>query len=231
MNPSGTNSAYSSSAPALVHQILCLHLIATLADAAQQMKMIEMTRPPDSQAETMPEWRQRILKYDDELGRLLLQIERIENFMGRKQKCRNADPAESFDWTFMARLVRGMIQRGASDEYLAAYLKRSMGGGSTGRKHGRPSGAMNYDGLALQALEIHNMNPKFWTWPRLADRVFADCKAHSKHTSDDSCTVKLRQAVTRLRAFIRELESVRTYREIQSAICDIKSAQLLSLRD
>ena len=206
-----------------VHQILLLHLIASFADASKEAKLLEMIWSPDPQSETMPEWTQDLEEHHADLGRILLRIERIEHYLGRKPRSRDADADESTDWALKARWVRGMIQRGASNEDLACYLESPLRRDSTARRRGRPSGTMNNDGLALQALEIYNSNPEFWTWPKLADRVFADCKAHSKHKADDSCTVKLRQAATRLRAFIRELESVRLHTEIQSAIRDINT--------
>jgi hypothetical protein len=96
-----------------------------------------------------------------------------------------------------------MIGEGASDEYIALYLEIYL---LQGKGRGRPKATYDAEGYALQALELHDTNPKVWNWPKLADRLL-NCKIHSRHSSESPCTGKIKKATERLRAFLKELQS------------------------
>ena len=99
--------------------------------------------------------------------------------------------------------VRAMIQDGCCDEQIALFLDRYLGN----QKSGRPQGASIPDRTALRALELRDRDGSVWTWPKLADELL-NCKAHPEHNNDSECASKLKQAVTRLRVFLKELSVI-----------------------
>ena len=161
--------------------------------------------PPSRDSESVAEWMRQSQGQIDQFKRLQLQIQRIESYLGRKPRTRDSEGAENSNWIVSARWVRALIENGYPDEAVAGFL-RNFEEGHKSTKRGRPPGAMNCDRLALTALVRHEIEPRLWTWPKLADELFA-CKLHCPHTWDSSCTVALKQAVKRLRAFLRELAS------------------------
>ncbi len=195
------NSARSSP-PISAQKYLFMHWVLRMEALNRLAENSEVNEPPDRKSESIAEWMRKAQKYIDESNRLLLQIKRIQSYLGRNPKSIDPKIVETANWIATARWARALIQNGESDEAVARFLKNS----AEGQKRGRPSGAMNCDGQALRALVLHDSNPKWWTWPKLADRVLG-CKVHTKHTSDSNCTAKLKQAVTGLRKFLRELES------------------------
>jgi hypothetical protein len=128
-------------------------------------------------------------------------LRRIASYLGFDWKPTPPTPLHA------AKQVRGMVQRGWGDEqialYLDIYLLRSKG------RRGRPRATYDAESFALRALELHDSDPKAWTWPRIADRLL-DCKSHKEHVWDSDCTLKLKKAAQRLRTFLAELQSEST---------------------
>jgi hypothetical protein len=106
----------------------------------------------------------------------------------------------------VARMIRVFFDNGESDETIASLLESWQ---QHTPKPGRPTGAATADGLALVALELHESDPKKWSWPRIADEFCEHRKSHAPHGWDSPCTASLKQSVKRLQKFLRELESTK----------------------
>lgn len=105
--------------------------------------------------------------------------------------------------THAAKQIRVMIESGDPDEQIALYLEIYL---LRKKSRGRPSATYDTDGLALQALELHDSDPIKWNWPKLADTLL-NCKSHSRHSWNSECTGKVKKAGERLRTFLKQLQS------------------------
>ena len=132
---------------------------------------------------------------------LFARMRRIEGYLEQGQK-KHSLP-DSLSAMSAAELIRANIARGDSDEAIALLLKNWR---KPARNPGRPIGSNDSESVVVLALQLHDSNPKQWTWPKVADRVL-NCKLHTKHEWDSECTARLKQAVSRLQAFLKELQS------------------------
>jgi hypothetical protein len=186
----------------MVHRSRSASLLSELSKISE--RRLPLNRQIEYSLDHVRKLQERLVEGD----RLVALIRRIGGYLGMewKKSVPNALSA--------AKQVRAMIQKGDCDEVIAMYLERYLGieGRRPGQKRGRPRGATISDGLALCALELHDSDPKQWTWPKVASE-FADelpnCK-HAAHDCDSNCTVALRKSVGRLRAFLKELQSQAT---------------------
>lgn len=131
---------------------------------------------------------------------LTVRMRRIQSYLNYEQK---RPVSEALSALSAAKLLRENIQRGDSDEAIALFLGKWR---KPEKRRGRPKGTNYSDSVAVLALQLHDDNPRLWTWPKVADHVLK-CKLHKVHDSDMTCTDSLRQAVTQLRKFLKELES------------------------
>jgi hypothetical protein len=131
---------------------------------------------------------------------LTARMRRIQSYLnhGQKQPVSETLPALN-----AAKLLRENIQRGDSDEAIALFLGQWR---KPAKMRGRPSGSSDFESVVVLALDLHDSDPKSWTWPKVADKLL-NCKSHAAHKYDDECTAKLKQAVTRLRVFLKEIQS------------------------
>lgn len=193
--------SFASTLPSPVLQFLFLYRLSILkqlkglSDAAGQFT--SANRDTGSARERMRNMEENL----NESERLILQLERIERYLGHSK----TDPRMEEQIGFLegAKFVRVLIQAGVSDEKIAAWLRHFTPPRSKG-KLGRPAGTMDSEGHALRALLLYDLDPKVWTFPKLADSLLG-CKAHTEHNWDTSCTVNLKKAVERLRGFLGEL--------------------------
>ncbi len=163
-------------------------------------------KPPNKETDSIPEWMGKAKKHIDETNRLLLQIARIQGYLGRDRKSIDPEIVTAAHWKARAQWVRRLIENGESDEAVASFLRSAVEGERKDKGRGRPSGSTDCDSQAMLALAIHDSDSKYWTWPKLADWLLG-CKIHERHAWDSDCTVRLKKTVYRLRAFIRELDS------------------------
>jgi hypothetical protein len=125
---------------------------------------------------------------------------RIASYLGQE--------VEDYEWKPLsargaARQIEVFVQNAEDTETIARFLERWR---NPTAKKGRPAGSVDHDGIALRALELHESDPRKWTWPKVADELL-NCKAHLKHDEHSNCTASMKQDVARLRAFLRELQS------------------------
>ena len=132
---------------------------------------------------------------------LFARMRRIENYLEQGRMKRPL--LGTLSALSAAELIRANVQRGDSDEAIALFLENWR---KPARKPGRPTGSSDCESIAVLALQLHDSDPRRWTWPKVTDQVL-NCKSHAVHDSDSECTAKLRQAVTRLRTFLKELQS------------------------
>jgi hypothetical protein len=168
-----------------------------LADESAQI------RPVDWRSEDVRAWMRKVQEHVDESDSLMLQLRRVEGYLGHKATEIDPRTVEDMDFLTVAKWVRALTQNGDSDEDIARWLRNFLSPRSKS-KRGRPAGVIDCDGHALDALVLHDSAPRLWTYPKLAD-VLLGCKAHKPHTSESDCTGKLKKAVERLRKFLREL--------------------------
>jgi hypothetical protein len=131
---------------------------------------------------------------------LTVRMRLIQSYLSPGQ---NQPVSDTLSAISAAQLIRTNIQRGDSDEAIALFLEEWK---KPKKKRGRPKGSNDSESVAVLALQLHDSNPKLWTWPKVADQLLK-CKSHNVHNWDSDCTAKLKQAVTRLRAFLKELQS------------------------
>lgn len=131
---------------------------------------------------------------------LFARMRRIEGYLGSgRQPSVTSNPST----LEAAKTIRANIEKGDSDEAIALFLEKWQG---PNKKRGRPKGSNDSDSMAVLALQLRDSSPNLWTWPKITDRLL-NCKTHRVHSWDSDCTTKLKQAVARLRAFLRELQS------------------------
>jgi hypothetical protein len=131
---------------------------------------------------------------------LTARMRRIQSYLNHGKK---RPASEALSALSAAQVFRENIQRGDSDEANALFLEQWR---KPAKKRGRPRGSSDFESVVVLALQLHDSNPKFWTWPKVADQLL-NCKSHAAHKWDDACTARLKQAVTRLRAFLEEIEA------------------------
>jgi len=131
---------------------------------------------------------------------LFSRMRRIQGYLDSRRKRPMSDALSALEF---AKSIRANIQRGDSDEAIAFFLERWK---SPEKRRGRPKVSSDSESLAVLALQLHDSNPKLWTWPKVADQLL-NCKSHTPHEWDSECTARLKQAVARLRAFLKELQS------------------------
>jgi len=129
---------------------------------------------------------------------LIARMQRIERYLGYERP--KSGPASALE---AAKIIRRNMQRGDSDEAIALFLEKWR---EPSKKRGRPKGSSDSESVAVIALQLRDSNPKSWTWPKIADQLL-NCKSHITHGWESDCTAKLKQSVTRLRAFLKELYS------------------------
>lgn len=195
----------SPSQPISAQMVLCQHWLVRTEALKRLAAGAETIVLPNRDSESAAEWIRQSQSQIDQFKRLQLQVQRIESYLGRKPRTSDPKAAENAIWIAAARWVRALSQNGESDEAVARFLRNLVESHRT-KKRGRPPGAMNYDRHALTALVRNDINPRLWAWPKLADELLA-CKLHTAHAWDSECTVRLKQAVKRLRAFLRDLAS------------------------
>ena len=130
---------------------------------------------------------------------LTARMRRIQSYLNYAQR---RPASEALSALSAAKVLRENIQRGDSDEAIALFLDQWR---KPDKKRGRPRGSNDFESVVVLALQLHDSNKKFWTWPKVADQLL-NCKSHVAHKCDDECTARLKQAVTRLRAFLKEIE-------------------------
>ena len=135
----------------------------------------------------------------------LSEYELCERYLGHVPPKIEPDPKQLEEELILrgVQLMRSAVSQGWTDERITTWLSsyfRSV----TQAKRGRPARTVSSDGIALRALELHDFDPKGWTYPMLAD-VLLGCRKHKQHTADSECVDKLKKAVARLRAFLREI--------------------------
>jgi hypothetical protein len=131
---------------------------------------------------------------------LTARMRRIESYFSPSLQQPASDTLSALS---AAQLIRTNIQRGDSDEAIALFLEQWK---NPEKKRGRPKGSSDSHSVTVLALQLHYSNPTRWTWPKVADQLL-NCKLHTAHDSESSCTVTLKQAVTQLKRFLKELQS------------------------
>jgi hypothetical protein len=131
---------------------------------------------------------------------LTARMRRIQGYLAQTQ---NRPASEALSALNAAELIRESIRKGDSDEAIALFLEQWK---KPATKRGRPRGSNHFESVVVLALQLHDSNTKVWTWPKVADQLL-NCKSHSAHEWDSECTATLKQAVTRLRVFLIELQS------------------------
>jgi hypothetical protein len=181
-------------------QLLWFHWLRS-REFLRALASLSDDRPPlNERTEYSPELLHRAIARVQSFELLFARMRRIEGYLGGgRQPSVSASPST----LEAAKTIRANIERGDSDEAIALFLGEWR---EPNKKRGRPKGSNDSDSMAVLALQLHDSNPKFWTWPKVADRLL-DCKSHKAHSWDSECTAKLKQAVSRLRTFLEELQS------------------------
>jgi hypothetical protein len=160
------------------------------------------------QFKSVPEYIRNIQEHLDKSNWLTTEIRRVEGYLGKEHTTQKPTPQmiEDSRCIATARCVRVFIQSGESDKSVAVFLKDSFSSASpkTKQKRGRPIGSLDCDGYAVNALELRDSHPRYWTWPKLADELMG-CKSHTAHTCDSECTARLKKSVARLHKYLEEL--------------------------
>ncbi len=157
--------------------------------------------PPPRNGKDIPEWMRKAQVYINKTECQIEQFRRVESYLGRKPQKIDQKKSEDVNCLTAARWIRAAAQDDYSDEENAAWLRNFLTHSTKG-KVGRRAGTVDSDGHALLALVLYELEPKVWSYPKLADHF---CKSHKKHTADSDCVDKLKKAVRRLRAFLKEL--------------------------
>ena len=167
----------------------------------EELLRLSKTSPLDNRhTEYSPE---RMRELDENLESVRLHVSRcrrIASYLGHE--------LPEYEWKSLsalgaARLIDTFIQNSESYETIALFMEMWR---KPAPKLGRPTGAIIPDGLALRALELHESDPKRWTWPKVADELL-NCKVHATHNWESDCTDRLKKAVSRLQAFAKKLQS------------------------
>jgi hypothetical protein len=181
-------------------QILWFHWLRSL-ERLRALARVSEDRPPLNQdTPYSPERERKAIAIVLGFELLTARMHRIQSYLEPGKKRPVSDVLSALS---AAQLIRANIHKGDSDEAIALFLGKWR---EPDKKRGRPKGSNDSESVALLALQLHDNNPKLWTWPKVADQLLK-CKSHKVHSWDSDCTAKLKQAVTRLRAFLKELES------------------------
>jgi len=176
------------------HWLRCRERLRALASSSEN-------RPPlNQQTEFSAEQLRQAEAFLEGWELLTARMRRIENYLDSQRK-RSA--SEALSTLELAKTIRANIQRGDTDEAIAFFLERWK---TPEKKRGRPKGSNDPENVTVLALQLHESNPKLWTWPKIADQLL-NCKLHVAHEADSNCAVNLRQAVSQLKKFLKEMQS------------------------
>ena len=227
--------------------LLTKHFYRTAAQLDKLSKTLASGPALNEQTKFAPELEHNIDELIDLGDQLVRRIRRIMSYLGIDSTLPRPNALDA------VKQIRAYIQRGDSDDALAAYLVFYFRGqipvmdtslrhisalymdGSTLLEHfslytavhrtlevpegGRPRGPSDDpeipNWVVLGALERHDSDPKQWSWPKVTDFILPHCKkltclSHEAHTWESGCTLRLKKAAERLRAFLRELQSTET---------------------
>jgi len=164
------------------------------------LRLSKITALNNRHTEYSPECMRELDEDLEALNHHVSRCRRISSYLGQEVK--------EYEWKQLsargaARQIEAFIQNGENFETIARFLEKWR---SPPTKQGRPAGSINHDGIALLAFELHESDPKKWTWPKVADELL-NCKSHVEHVWDSECTVRLKKAVTRLQEFVQELQA------------------------
>lgn len=191
------------SMPESVHRSLYVYWLAATEWLKRSTEESKNPQVPPRTAEGFPEWLRGTEDTITKREMLVERLRRIEGYLGHAPRKIDMKILQDSKSLHAVKWIGAAFQEGWSDEWIAGWLSSYLSPG-TKAKRGRPVGTVDLDGHAVMALTLHELDPKIWSFPKLADKLLG-CNHRKPHTADSDCVDRLKKSVARLRAFLRAL--------------------------
>jgi hypothetical protein len=196
--------ASAVSMPASAQRFLYLYWLLANKKLSRLAEESAHIQPVNRRAEDVLCWMRNAQEQIENGKNLQLVLRRVESYLGHKPREIDMKILEDSMNLIAVKWIRASILNSDSDEEIAEWLRNFLPASPKG-KHGRPAGTMDCDGHALLALVLHDNNPNYWTWPKLADNLLSCKDGPHRADCECGCVDRLKHSVGRLRTFLLEL--------------------------